>query len=480
MPQTGPEALKRAEQLARAVQFAQRAQNETDSFEDMAMLLTNDARALTPFDRAFLITYIGGTPSLFSATGQTEPQTKSKLAEKIVETVDYLRNLEKILIISSRGKPVQIQAPGLEAEALDKINAYCEFSDCRHLALVPLRRVNSTIGLIVLEFLEDQPPDTGRIMALGAVAPFLAVSLTEKWLAQACPKAADNLYIPAATTRRNALLRSRKLPYALAAVAILLGLLFLAPVSFHVGGEVELIPTHRRVAFIKNGGLIEKVAVREGQTVKQGQILATLDPRDLEFEINKAKRELEILTREMELLRHSAGDDNSKFAESQLVQLRRANKLRELEFLESKRKYLQITAPVTGAIVTKNVESLTGKSFKAGEPFCEIAEKGRISAQVSVPEERIGYVTKGLPMFVRLNTAPTNVIELKVEEIAPRSEATRRWGNVFTVRSRISDPPGDLRVGMKGVGKIDVGERTPWFIIKQRLLAKWNQLTLYF
>jgi multidrug efflux pump subunit AcrA (membrane-fusion protein) len=474
------EMLKKAEQLAKSVQFAQNAQRATDSFEDMGLLLTNDIRTLAPFDRAFLITFIAGETKLFSATAQTEPGAKAKLTQTLVMACEALKGLERILIISPRGGRIKTPVQGLADDTVGRINDYCEISSCQHIVFVPLRRGDATIGLIVMEFMEDSPPDSDKIMALGTVGPFLAGSLAERWLAESCPKQAEKLNAQQAHQPGKTRFYRFTLPLVAGLVALFLFLMLVPRLDFTVGGETELVPTHRSVAFVRRDGIIDTVHVKEGDAVEEGQVIATLDPKELDFEIKKAKRELEILTREMELLRNSAGDDRSKFAESQIVQLRRENKFRELEFLKSRRKYLEILSPVTGEIVTKDVESLTGKSLQAGEPFCEIAEKGRISAQVRVPEERIGYVAEGMPLFLYLNTDPTNAIELSVEKIAPRSEVKPRLGNVFAVRSRILNPSPDLRVGMKGTGKIVVGEKTAWFIISRRLLTRWNQLKLHF
>ncbi len=477
---SGVDMVRKAEQLARAVQFAQNAQTESDSFEDMGLLLVNDIRALIPFDRAFLVTFIGGETKLFSATGQTQVNPKAQLSERLIDMATDLKDLKRTLMISPKGQKVSLSVEGLEDKATEGISDYCAFSQCQHLVILPLKRGRDTIGVIVMEFMEDDPPDSVKVMALGTVGPFLALAFTEKWLAEACPNVAKKLNIQDADRARKSRFYKITLPILMICAILIIAILFLPKFTFHVGGEAEIVPTVRRVAFVQKTGIIKAVNVKEGAIVEKGRVLAILDPKELEFEIKRASRELEILTREMTLLGRSAGEDRSKIAESQLVRLKRENKLKELEFLKSRRKYLKVIAPVTGEVVTKDVEALTGKSFKAGEAFCEIAEKGRISAEVKVPEQRIGYVSNDMPIYVYLNTDPTNPIELKVEEIFPKAQVTSRLGAVFPVRSRISDPDAFLRVGMKGVGKIAVGERTLWFILTQRLITKWNQLTLHF
>ena len=178
----------------------------------------------------------------------------------------------------------------------------------------------------------------------------------------------------------------------------------------------------------------------------------------------------------MVLLRNSAQEDPAKIAESELVEMKRANKLKELQYLESRRELLQIRAPVAGICITKDVDSLSGKSFKAGEAFCEIAVPTDLYCDVFVPEDRITYVQKGQRLTVYLNSDPARGFGSKVEHIAPDAEVHQRLGNVYRVRAPFPGQAANIRVGMKGIGKIAVAKMPLRQIIKLRVLTRWNRL----
>ncbi len=105
----------------------------------------------------------------------------------------------------------------------------------------------------------------------------------------------------------------------IAIVAALFGL----PMTETVGGDSEVLPRDKFVAFVRIDGLVERINVKEDSRVEKGQVLALLDQKDLDHEIKVAERKFEILTQELMLLRRESGQEPAKLAESKLVELKR-------------------------------------------------------------------------------------------------------------------------------------------------------------
>lgn len=258
---------------------------------------------------------------------------------------------------------------------------------------------------------------------------------------------------------------------------LVLGVLFLVPFQYTVGGEAEVAPGEHYYAFSKIEGLIGKIHVQEGHEVKKGAVLATLDPRDLDFKILTLHRELDILTKEMNILSDGAASQTSKLARAEIVELNRNKKLKELQYLKSQREFLEIKAPVSGTVVTKNIESLAGKRIGLGEAFCELAADSELEVDVYVPEDRVTRVKKGQPVAVYLNSEPTRAYNLTITEIAPRAEVTPRLGNIFRAKAKFADVPDSAVVGMKGIGKIHTGSCSLWSMIVDRIMTRWNSFS---
>jgi multidrug resistance efflux pump len=465
--------------LAMGLEFSKRAL-EAESLEDLFFMLTNDVRSLLEFDRAFLITHMGGKTEFSAASNQPLVEKKSQFTRRIMDLGKRIKPLDRGLLLSSKSEAVKVPDENIAPDIVEELYSFIEFSGADYIFCVPLNHREVPMGHLVLEFIKDKPPERVQILTLLNMAPFFGAALAEKWLIWRKPS-----LMKMVTPQGGALGKILKfsfitLPLMLLLLAGLIIGLFFVPTQFTVGGEAEVVPKKKRLAFAKMDGLVKEILVVEGQEVSQGQILATMDQKELDYQINSAQRKFDILTKEIIFLRRESTEDPAKLAESKLVELKRKSAWEELQFLKYKTGFLEIHAPVSGTIVSKDIQSFVGKRFKSGEPFCEIAEPGEIWVDTLVPEEKISYVSDGLKMEMYLNSNPRIGYEMTVDRIAPIAQTAPRAGNVFRVSGAFTSAPAFVKVGMKGIGKIYVGETNLWFIISERLATRWNKLTLYF
>jgi multidrug efflux pump subunit AcrA (membrane-fusion protein) len=312
------------------------------------------------------------------------------------------------------------------------------------------------------------------------MAPLFASVLVEKWLLHKKPNLLA-IITPDLTATTGLWHWFRRRPeFMLIGAVLILALLFWFPLDYTVGGEAIITPWDRHLAFCKTDGLIEKVHTTEGSLVTKDQILATLDPTELRFKIESVEHQSEILAKRIVLFRREADTNPSKLGELKIVELERQKALKELQFLRWQAHFLEIRSPVDGIVLTKDIESLAGKKLKAGEPFCEIAAPGELAVEILVPEDRVAFAKLGQRAYCYLNANPLKGYELKVGEISPAAEALPRLGNVCRIRARFGKVPEELKVGMKGVGKIHTFQTNLWFVLQQGIVSRWNSLALYF
>lgn len=464
--------------LALGLELSKRAV-EVPTLEDLYLLLTNDLRALLEFDRSLLIVHMGGNSNFVAAGGQPELDKRSKFYEQVHEIAPAIRDVRRGLLISGKVGALGFEDKDLLPAARDALQAYLDFSGCAFLLCVPITHEGNALGHLLLEFFDDKVPDQVNLLTLLNISPFFGAALTEKWLIHKNPdlkKMVDPQFGDGERSRRF----KRYLRVVAPAVAILAILVFLVPFPFNVGGEAEIIPTIRHVAFCKIDGIVDRILVAEGSRVKKGEVLAMLEPKEIEYKVGSARTQFEILTNEMVLLRRAASENPAKLAESEVVSLKRKAAWEELSYYKWQQKFLRITAPSNGIILTKDIESLSGKKFRAGEPFCEIVAHGDLSADVYVPEDKVTYVKKGQPLTIYLGADPRKGYALSVNQIAPMAEAIPRLGSVFRVRAPFPNAPATTKVGMKGIGKIHTMNTSLWFIVTQRLLSQWERLAIHF
>jgi hypothetical protein len=463
--------------LALGLEFSKRSL-EAESMDELCFMLTNDLRLLIEFDRAILITHFDDKSELVAATNQPSISTKPKFHQTVSSLAKDLKLVKKAVFIA--GDPdAALSDKDLPDQARDALVTYINVTECSFVLCVPLIHNKSLVGHLLFEFYENKAPDQIAILTILNIAPFFASALAEKWLIKRNPVLWDQVSGDAKTENLYKRLKSK--PYAWVVLGLLfVVVVFVIPVTHVVGGESEIIPKEKHVAFPRIDGVLEKVFVKEGTAVEKGQVLALLDKRDLDHEIKSAENRFDILTKEMMLLRRESGQDPAKLAESKLVQLKRAAAAEELEYARWKSRFLEIKAPVSAVVITKDVESLVGKKLRAGEAFCEMAAPRDLWAAILVPEEKISFVAKGQPATVYLNSLPGKGFEVRVEEISPTAQAMPRLGNVYRVMAPFTAGESYAKVGMKGIGKIETGRSSIFGIIYLRLRTRWNYLSIHF
>jgi hypothetical protein len=460
--------------LAIGLELSKRAL-ETGTLDELFYVLTNDTRTLIAFDRAALVTHLGNS-GFAAATNQPILQKKMDFYKRMNSLAGELKGIDKGIFLSADADSTQPLEQDLSKELRDRLFSYMAFTGSSFLLCVPLSHRKEILGHLLLEFYDKKIPNQIEILTLLSIAPFFASALSEKWLLRQKPGLETLISSRGRSTNRFEFRR-------VAAVAILilvaLALFFGFPITETVGGDSEVLPRDRFLAFVRTDGLVERINVKEDSRVEKGQVLAILDPRDLDFEIKVAEKKFEILTQELMLLRRESGQEPSKLAESKLTELKRMSAWEELEYLKWKTRFLEIKAPVSGVVVTREVDTLVGKKFKAGEPFCEIAAPSDLWVIIYVPEDKIGLLQKAQIGTIYLNNEPGRPSQVHVAEIAPMAQAMPRLGNVYRVGATFVELPNYLKVGMKGIGKIHTGRSSLASIIGRRLLTRWNQLSIY-
>jgi multidrug resistance efflux pump len=465
--------------LALALELSKRAA-EIDSLDDLYFFFVNDLHVLLEFDRCFLITHLRGVSRFEAANNQPLLESKSRLFACMNELAPHLASLKKGLFFADKLDDLDSTSLELDPELRAALRTYVSISGCRFCLIVPLPYQGFPIAHLMFEFMDNKPPEQLQLAAMLQLAPLFGSMLAEKWLVKQKPEMAQ-LLAPAASARRSMQWLSRQSIIARAAgLAVILAALLFYPIDYTVGGEAAIVPWDRHVAFCKMGGLIDKVVTQEGARVTKDQVLAKLDPTELDFKMESAKREAAILKKKMELLTFESDTDPSKLAERKILELERKKVINEFEYLKWQSQFLDIKAPAEGIVLTRDVETLAGKRVKEGEPFCEIAVPGLLAAEVLVPEDRVALVSKGQPLHVYLNNNPLKGYRLSVDDPSPAAEVVPRLGNVCRVRAKFTGAPASIKVGMKGVGKIDAATTNLWTLIKEGLVSRWNRLSLYF
>ncbi len=125
--------------------------------------------------------------------------------------------------------------------------------------------------------------------------------------------------------------------------------------------------------------------------------------------------------------------------------------------LQTTRQYLkdtQIRSPISGVVVTRNVEK--GQSVAPGSPLLHILDQSKLKADVDLPESDFGRITVGMPAVIKVDAFQEKRFTGRVTRLNPMVDRLTR---TFRIRIELSNPTGKLVDGMFARVRLSAGQR---------------------
>lgn len=339
---------------------------------------------------------------------------------------------------------------------------------------VPLPGRQEDVAVLSVEFDPQALPPSHAGPWLEAVALLCGPALQDKlalrrWWAGRGPQAVTALW--------HRLAGRGHARWKIAAVGSVLALavMTLLPWDYRIGARALVEGAEQRAAAAPFRGFVATASVRAGATVRRGQVLATLDQKDLQLEQVRWRSELE----QSEQKYRDALARRERPAVVQLsAQIRQAQA--QLALVEEKIARSTIVAPIDGLVVTGDLSQMLGSPVEAGQTLFEIAPSSDYRVVLHVDERDIGQVKTGLKGQVVLAGLVGVPLDFTVTQVTAVSEV-REGINGFRVEARLDSQAAALRPGLEGVGKVDAGQRTLgwiWFhpLVDWLRLAAWRWL----
>lgn len=190
-------------------------------------------------------------------------------------------------------------------------------------------------------------------------------------------------------------------------------------------------------------GILKSVSAGEGQMVRQGQLIATIDETSLQsaYEAAQAAREQALDAEQRMRLLHDAGSlPEIKWIEVQ-TQVRQALSAEKMakKALTDTRLY----APFSGYVAEKQAEA--GQSVAPGVPIVKLVRIDHVKVSISVPEEEIAQIHTGQSLQVKVLALGGKTFEAKVAEKGVTADALSRS---YEVKGIIGNPQHELLPGM--------------------------------
>jgi RND family efflux transporter MFP subunit len=168
---------------------------------------------------------------------------------------------------------------------------------------------------------------------------------------------------------------------------------------------------------------IETLLVAPGQMVKTGDLIAQLDPREIQAKLDQALALREQATRDLARSRELLDKKITTQADFDAVQARARVTEGAAREMEAMLGYTKVVAPFDG-IVTRKLADV-GDLAAPGKPIIEMEDPRALRFEADVPEALIGHVKIGAKLLVQVaeGAAP---IDGTVVEVAPVADAASR------------------------------------------------------
>lgn len=263
---------------------------------------------------------------------------------------------------------------------------------------------------------------------------------------------------------KNELLLSWLKPVRIACLGALVLLLLLLPVwSDFQGGSFVLEPALQASVHAPIRGRVSHVFVDEGQQVRPGQTLATLENLDLESELAKVRADLQVASAR-------ATQSQMRYGTFATVEHERLRLLQEEQILSEKAAKLQLLSPIAGVVSTPRIHDLQGAYLDEGAPVVNLIDDSALLARIYIPEFAMHEIRVGTPVRLEIRSrllplsGTLNRISadwaLLDSSLAAKEQLTGIDLPRFYMGEVRVDRSADLRAGMTGIAKLRVGRRS--------------------
>lgn len=266
------------------------------------------------------------------------------------------------------------------------------------------------------------------------------------------------------------------------------------PISTYVVSNTTLEAIREVTVFSRLNALVSELAVEEGDTVREGALLARLDDREVRNELAQAEIAVSQSEVALEQARVKAQLSKASFERAQSLfeqrltsreefdqaslanrtdSLALENAQRQLEAararLEAARiqlDYTTVVSPISGVVTQRLVD--VGSRVNPGEALFQVQEFPPLWARIHVPERVLPQLRLGQAARLKVETYPGREFSGVIKMISPTVDA-----NTGTVKVTLElRNPGSLRPGMFGTAYIATQTNPNAVVVPRRSILR--------
>ncbi len=267
--------------------------------------------------------------------------------------------------------------------------------------------------------------------------------------------------------------RSRVFKYAI--IASLIGVMFI-PIRESVLAPATIVPLNPEIVGSPIRGIVDQFFVKPNQAVRKGELLFTLDDREIRNQVSVAAQELETVRAEYSRAAQKSFSDADSKSEIALQKARVAQKQLEKEYAESRLAQTRVFAGRQGIAVFGDENDWLGQPISVGEKVMTLANPEEKEVDIFMPIDDALYLQPGAEVRLFMNTDPTN--PMKAVLVQTSYEPSDNDGSLsYALKAEINDENDFSRLGWQGTAKVySNSEVTLFYYLFRKPISTTRQL----
>ena len=466
-------SLLAAERKVEVLETLVTVSHEITSTLDLDRVLqavVNGPATVIPYERGAIALEQRGKIQLRAISGGTQVNPEDPQIALLSQILQWASLLREPALITQHGEEVS----GEREETRAKFRHYFAESGMRAFQAIPLADEEGRVGVLSFESSDPDFLTLAHMEMIKVLAAQATVALRNASLYKEVPFI--GVLQPLMQKKQQFLSMEKHRRATLIAAAAGIVLFFvLVPLPLRIDGPASVAPGHAARVGAEVEGVVKQVNVKEGDRVRKGSVIASLEDWDYRSALAGAQAKREIAVTLMN--RALAGNDGN---EAGIQQAQADYWTAEVARAQERLNRTQLRSPIDGVIATPHVENIVGSRVKFGEVVADVVDNSQALVDLTVDQADIGLLGAGQTARVKLDGFPAQTFEGEVVVVSPmgRLEGDTRS---FYARIAVRNPESILRAGMQGRAKVSTGWRPAGMVfLRQPVMWIWSKLWSWF
>lgn len=261
----------------------------------------------------------------------------------------------------------------------------------------------------------------------------------------------------------------------LALLAVSLVAMVIVPTVQTITASAEIVPLNPAIIRSPMDAVIDQVNIEPNQSVDAGELLISLDKRDVQTRYSVVAQDLEIAKAEYRRANQAAIGDNTSASSLPALRARISQQETELEYMRSLLQQATLTASQSGIAIVDDPVSLLGKPVKIGQQLMMVASPGSVEIEFWVAIEDSITIPPASRVNFYPNVRPDQPYGGEVRYINYRAEVSPAGILGFRGRAALEGADTMPRLGWRGTLKIEGSEVSLFYFLFRRPIATARQ-----